>query len=333
MNITRRLFAGLVAGLPVVASLPASARTAASQMYEVRDVTFPSGGETLAGKLFIPSGNGPFAAVAVIGPVAYVKEQSPVQYATRLANQGIAVLIFDPRYHGASSGEPRRFESAEAKIEDISAALNVLSNQEGVARDRLGVLGICQGVNWAIEAAVRDQRVSTLGLVAGHYLTPATATLYLGDNQAVAARMERAGQAKAVFDDTGEVRYIPITGTDEALLTADLIDQWYAPWGNRAPWFAHRGGWENRITAMSEATIWGWKINETVTGLHTSVLMIHGDKAASGEKIPRDLFETIPATDKTLHWINGANQLQFYEDPLVIDAAVAPLALHFSAKR
>lgn len=332
MNITRRMFAGLMAGLPVVASLPTETRAAVLQTYEVRDVTFPSGGETLAGKLFIPSSNGTFAAVAVIGPVAYVKEQSPVQYATRLAKQGIAVLIFDPRYHGASSGEPRRFESGEAKIEDISAALSFLSNQDGVARDKLGVLGICQGVNWAIEAAVRDNRVSSLGLVAGHYLTPATATLYVGDEQAIAARMERAAEAKAVFEDTGEVRYIPITGSDEALLKFDLIDQWYAPWDNRAPWFAYRGGWENRITAMSEATIWGWKINETITRLKTSVLMVHGDKAASGEKIPRNLFDTIPSADKTLHWINGANQLQFYEDPLVIDAAVAPLALHFSAK-
>lgn len=332
MKITRRLFAGLMTSLPVVASLSVAAQAAVSQMYDVRDVTFPSSGETLAGKLFMPSGNGPFAAVAVIGPVAYVKEQSPVQYASRLANQGIAVLIFDPRYHGASTGEPRRFESGEAKIEDIGAALDFLSGQDGVAHDRLGVLGICQGANWAIEAAVRDNRVSALGLVAGHYLTPATTTLYLGDDQRVTARMERSAEAKAVFENTGEVRYISIVGSDEALLIADAVDQWYTPWDNRAPWFAHRGGWENRITAMSEANIWGWRIDETVPQLKTPVLMVHGDKAASGENIPRDLFDTIPAVDKTLHWINGVNQLQFYEDPLVIDSAVAPLSIHFNTR-
>ncbi|CUH98521.1 alpha/beta hydrolase [Leisingera aquaemixtae] len=329
MDVTRRMFAGLITGSAVAASLPAAAQTTASPMYEVRDVTFPSGAETLAGKFFMPPGEGPFPAVAVVGPVAFVKEQSPVQYATRLARQGLAVLIFDPRYHGASSGEPRRFESGEAKTEDIGAALTFLAAQEGVAQNKLGVLGICQGVNWAIEAAVRDRRVSALGIVAGHYLTPATATLYLGDDQAIAARMERAAEARAVYENSGEVRYIPIIGSDEALLTAELIAQWYAPWDNRAPWFAYRGGWENRITAMSEEVIWGWKINETITRLQTPVLMVHGDKAASGPMIPRELFDTIPAADKALHWIKGANQLQFYEDPLVIDAALAPLAAHF----
>ncbi len=31
-------------------------------MYKVSDVKFPSNGETLAGKLFMPAGNGPFVA-------------------------------------------------------------------------------------------------------------------------------------------------------------------------------------------------------------------------------------------------------------------------------
>jgi pimeloyl-ACP methyl ester carboxylesterase len=82
---------------------------------------------------------------------------------------------------------------------------------------------------------------------------------------------------------------------------------------------------------MSKAAIWGWRIDETITRLKTPVLMVHGDKAASGTEIPRNLFQTIPASDKALHWVNGANQLQFYEDPLVIDAAVQPLVSHFKA--
>ena len=164
-----------------------------------------------------------------------------------------------------------------------------------------------------------------------HYLTPATTTLYLGDKQTVAARMQRSIEAKAAFEKSGEVRYIPVTGSDDALLTATPVDAWYSPWDNRAPWFVHRGSWENRVTAMSEAAIWGWRIDETITRLKTPVLMVHGDKAASGTEIPRNLFQTIPASDKALHWVNGANQLQFYEDPLVIDAAVQPLVSHFKA--
>ena len=80
---------------------------------------------------------------------------------------------------------------------------------------------------------------------------------------------------------------------------------------------------------MSEADIWGWRIDETAPHLKLPVLMIHGDRAASGKDIPRRIFEAIASKQKALHWIDGANQLQFYEDPLTIDAAVNALAPHF----
>jgi hypothetical protein len=311
------------------ASNPSAAQNRADTMYATRDVTFQSGGETIVGKLFLPAGDGPHPAVAVMGPVAFVKEQSPLQYASRLARAGVAALIFDPRYHGASGGEPRRFESGEAKIEDLQAALGFLAEQHGIAADRLGILGICQGVNWAIEATIGNSRVQKLGLVAGHYLSPATARMYLGDDDNIAARKRRSDEARQTYKDTGEATYIPIVGTEDALLTARPVAEWYLPWAEHAPWFAHRGTWENRITAMSEASIWGWRIDETVTRLRTPVLMIHGDKAASGPDIPRALFQRIPAEDKSLIWVDGANQLQFYEDPLVIDRALDPLADFF----
>ncbi len=302
-------------------------------MYTVQDVSFPSGTETLSGQLMVPMGDGPHVAVAVIGPVAFVKEQSPLQYATRLARHGIAALIFDPSFHGASSGEPRRFESGQAKIADLSAALDFLARRPSIDASRLGLLGICQGANWAIETAVQDDRVTSLGLVAGHYLTPQTALAYLGDDATLAARNVRSQAAQDSYDKDGEVAYVPISGGKEALLTAPPVHAWYAPWDDRAPWFAHRGQWENRIPAMCEAGIWGWRIDQTFTNLKTPLAMVHADMAASGPAIPRQLFESAPAADKSLHWIEKANQLQFYEDPRVIDQAIATLAAHFSAIR
>ncbi|MFY0311843.1 alpha/beta hydrolase [Leisingera sp. D0M16] len=252
-----------------------------------------------------------------------------MQYATRLSSRGLAILIFDPRYHGESSGTPRRYESGEAKVEDCQAALGFLAVQEGIDANRLHLLGNCQGVNWAIETAAMDGRVASLGVVAGHYLTTETARIYLGSDAAVEARMARAANAAAAYAKTGEASYIPIVGSDDALLTATAIADWYLPWDNRAPWLTFRGSWENRITAMSEAGIWGWRIDETTPHLNLPVLMIRGDRAASGPDIPRRIFDGIASEQMVLHWIEGANQLQFYEDPLIIDTAVTVLAPHF----
>ena len=340
--ISRRVFNSLaviasLASVPAMRPDIAQATVAQTEkplgLYEAKRVSFPSSSETIVGKLLTPSSDGPHPAVVIMGPVAFVKEQSPVQYATRLAARGLAVLIFDPRYHGESSGTPRRFESGKAKIEDYQAALDFLSAQDGIDTKRLHLLGICQGVNWAIEASVRDERVASLGVVAGHYLTPNTAKMYLGDHATVAARLARAAKAAAKFRETGKADYIPIVGSDSALLKAKAIADWYLPWDSGAPWLTFRGGWENRITAMSEADIWGWRIDETAPHLKIPVVMIHGDRAASGNEIPRRIFEAIASKRKMLHWINGVNQLQFYEDPLTIDAAVNALAPHFLGAR
>lgn len=301
--------------------------------YAIEKIDIACHGETISAELFRPIAPGPHPAVTIIGPVAFVKEQSPLQYATRLAQNGIAALIFDPRYYGASTGQPRQLESGTAKIEDICATLDYLVQQDGFDPERLGVLGICQGVNWAIEAALEDKRVAALALVAGHYLTPQTALKYLDNPEKVASRMLRSAQAKAVFDETSEVRYIAITGSENALLTPQPVMDWYAPWSNHAPWFAHRGKWENRIAAMSEANIWNWRTDETMARLKTPLMMVHSDQAASGSAIPQHLFATVPATDKQLNWIENANQFQFYEYPPVIDAAVAPLIQHFKVQR
>jgi uncharacterized protein len=317
--------------LNITCITPAFAQATEDSLMQYRHipVEFNSHGETLAGELFLPPGKGPFPAVSVIGPVAFVKEQAPLQYASRIVRQGIATLIFDPRYHGASSGEPRRYESPQAKIEDLSASIDFLARHELIDAEKIGLLGICQGVNWAIEATVRDQRVKSLGIVAGHYLVPEVAEMYVGGKKGVAQRIEHSRKAQAAYDKNGEVQYIDIVGSKQALLVPEAISDWYMPWANHAPWFTYRGQWENRITAMSEADIWGWRIDKTLSKLKTDVIMIHADHAASGAAVPRKLFDNIPAQNKQLHWIEGANQFMFYEHPITIDEAVAPLSRHF----
>ena len=326
------LFAMLVSAFFVTsACAQAKGENAEDTLMQYRHVpvTFKSHGETIAGELFIPAGEGLFPAVSVIGPVGFVKEQAPLQYASRLVKHGIAALIFDPRYNGSSTGEPRRQESPQAKIEDLSASIDFLSEHPMIDAKKIGLLGICQGVNWTIEASVKDARVKSRGIVAGHYLIPQVAEMYLGGEAAVKQRIARSNTAKSAYEKNGTLEYIDIVGSKDALLKPAAISDWYMPWANNAPWFGYRGKWENRITAMSEAAIWQWQIDETLLKLNTDVMMVHADQAATGPSIPRALFDSIPAKNKQLHWIEGANQFMFYEHPITIDKAIAPLSEHF----
>ena len=299
--------------------------------YRVERVVFPSGGVDVVGNLFVPAATPPRGAVALIGPVAFVKEQAPLQYASRLAREGYAALIFDPRFHGESGGVPRRYESRRAKVEDLRAAVGFLASRPDVDARRIHLLGICQGVNWALEAAADEARVRAVAAVAGHYLMPETAMLYLGTAQKVDERIAHARRAREAFDRGEAPEYIPIVSlTDpDALLTARPIHDFYYRWADRGPFAAHTGLWENRITRMSEAEIWSHRIDEVLKRLERPMLMVHSDRAASGPQIPRRLFDVAGARDKQAVWLDGRNQIQFYQDPMTIDMVVPHLLAFF----
>jgi dienelactone hydrolase len=302
--------------------------------YAIERVTYQSDGTEVVGNLFTPATPGRKPAVVIIGPVAFVKEQSPIQYASRLVREGYTTLIFDPRHHGESGGEPRRHESGVAKVKDLRASVNFLGAREDVDPERIFILAICQGVNWGIEAATLDRRVKALAIVAGHYLTPEVTKMYVGDT--AEARIRRSREAEARFKATGEVSYIPVVSAQlappdpTALLTAPPIHQFYIRWADRSPFWNFHGLWENRITAMSEAAIWSHDVRSVMARLTTPTLMVHADRAASGPQIPRDLFEIIRAARKELVWLGPQNQLQFYEDPITIDQVVPHVARFFS---
>jgi len=294
--------------------------------YIIEKVSFTSHGTEIKGLLFIPENpKKPLPAFTVLGPVAFVKEQSPIQYATRLAKAGFVVLIYDPRYHGESAGEPRRFESGKAKVEDIVASINYLETRKEVNKANINMLGICQGANWAIKASNLDNRIKFLAVVAGHYLTRETADLYNGGPEQTNLRIEKAKVSKEKFDKAGEVDYIKIVKEKEddiALLIAKPIAEWYLPWANHQPYFSFRGLWENRITQMSELELWTTNIAEDMKNLQTPTLVVHADKAATGKEIPKKLFELIPAKVKKMAWLGSQIQFQFYEESTTIDEAI-----------
>lgn len=127
-------------------------------------------GITLSGDLYLPknAGNEKLAALAISGPFGAIKEQSSGLYANQMAEQGFAVIAFDPSYTGESSGEPRNLASPEINTEDFSAAVDFLGLQKNVDRNRIGIIGICGFGGFALNAAAIDKRVKAV----------ATATMY-----------------------------------------------------------------------------------------------------------------------------------------------------------
>lgn len=97
--------------------------------YTAEKMAYPSHGEAITGILYLPKDVTNPPGVVVLGPYSFVKEQAPLQYATRLADEGYAALIFDPRTVGKSTGQPRRLENPKMKNEDVVSGLDYLDGR------------------------------------------------------------------------------------------------------------------------------------------------------------------------------------------------------------
>ena len=142
--------------------------------YLAEDVTYanPIGGHTLAGTFTRPASGGPFPAVILIsgsGPHdrdgAGVGHRPFLVVADHLTRRGIAVLRYDDRGVGGSTGE---FAPATSRdlASDALAAVAYLKGRDDVDPGRIGLAGHSEGGLIAPMVAVESPDVSYIVLMA-----------------------------------------------------------------------------------------------------------------------------------------------------------------------
>ena len=294
----------------------------------------PAGGAELAAALFRPAGRqGRLPGVVIAGPFGSVKEQSPVQYATRLAAAGYACLVFDARGSGESGGEPRRTESPSGRATDIHAATTALAADPGTDPARVGALGICQGASYMIAAAAGDPRIRTLACVSGQYLYRENLEGFFGGGgPTLDQRIARGQAALARQQAGGAVEYIPvISPTDRAVaLPWPQINDWYARWDG-VGWGA-RTRWENRVTAASDAEVWTMDARVPAEKLRVPTLIVHGEQSDGFVAAAKTMHGALTVADRKLVIVPGVFHTRFYDDPEVVDGAVGELLAWFEGR-
>ncbi len=276
-------------------------------------VTFTSAGIELVGDLRLPSAARPAAAVALTGPFTGVKDQVVAAYADRLAQAGFVTLAFDHRGFGESGGR-RGHEDSQGKLEDLRAAVELLSSRPEVAPDRIGLVGICLGGGYAVRAAAENPRVKAVVGIAGGYNSPAWFAERMGID---AYRSALAGFLES-YDD-----FLPAVapGGEEAAMGGD---EPYAYYGTSRSASVH---WRNQVTRGSLHTLMTFDALGTAPLLAvTPLLVVHGRiDAYCAPELAAELHRR--TTGAEIVWLDAAQHIDLYDvEPHVTDAAAAAAA-------
>ncbi len=143
--------------------------------YYTEDITFtnPKAAVTLAGTLTLPNQTGKYPAVILItGSGAQNRDEELLGHkpflvlADYLTRNGIAVLRFDDRGFGSSTGDFKTATSADFAT-DVESAFAYLKNRKEIISNKIGLMGHSEGGIIAPMVSSENKDVAFIVLLAG----------------------------------------------------------------------------------------------------------------------------------------------------------------------
>ena len=188
--------------------------------YREKEVSFEAGDVHLEGTLTLPEGTGPFPAVVMItgsGPQNRDEELLgfPVfrVIADHLTRRGIAVLRYDDRGVGGSTGSVARSTTSDF-ADDALAGIARLMERADIDPGRIGLVGHSEGAAVASLAASRSDAVRFAVLLAGTSV-PGAEVMY--EQSAAIARAAGASEEQIAWTADFQRRLFAAMETSEDL--------------------------------------------------------------------------------------------------------------------
>lgn len=297
----------------------------------MKTVSFRNRDIDLVGNLHLPEGfseTGSYAALVVATPGSSVKEQIGAIYAAKMAQRGFVALTFDPSYQGESGGNPRDLEDPAARVEDLRCAVDFLVTQPFVDERRLGVLGICAGGGYAVNAALTEHRFKAIGTVVAGNIGRAFRQMLPKDD--LLKTLEAVGAQRTAEARGGAARRDPWIPDSMAEATAAGITD---PDLLKAVGFYRESGYRhpnstNRLMFRSFVHLLGFDAFNLVPELLTQPLqvIVGGVRGNTGQyEHGEALFDLAPTAEKDFFVVEGASHYEMYHVPEYVNQAVERL--------
>jgi uncharacterized protein len=301
-----------------------------------QSVKFTNRQAEIAADLYVPPGFDPhstYPAIICAHPISSCKEQTAAIYAAKLAEMGFVTLAFDASHQGASGGEPRYLEDPATRVEDFRCAVDYLVTQRYVDEARIGVLGICGGGGYAVNAAMTERRIKAVGtVVAANYgrimregnLSPDAALSTLD-----AIAKQRTAEARGA--DPAIITYIPASDAERekgGMTDIDIVEavEYYTTARGQRP------GSPNKLLFSGLEAAMGFDAFHLAEHLLTQPLQIViGSKtgAFGSHRDGYELFNRARSSRKNLFVVEGASHYDLYDKPECVEQAMGKLGPFF----
>jgi uncharacterized protein len=282
---------------------------------------FRSGDEPIVGTLYLPDGT-PRGAVVTTGPLTSVKEQASGAYAKALAERGYAALAFDHRTFGESGGFPRQFENPKGKVEDIVNAVTAIEEDTRTEGLPVMAVGVCAGGGYMAEAVARDKRIHAFAGVAGVYPDAEQTKAWLGE--AYQAAIDRAKMAEKRWRETGLAETIPAVAPDNGDVAMPLTEayEYYGTPRGAVP------NYVNGFAVQSRAYTLPFDVQTRARDINVPTIIVHSENALV-PRLAHRFFASLVSLKREL-WLESEGQIDFYDDPRLIEPAADAIGEFFA---
>lgn len=286
----------------------------------------------ISADLYFPTGfdkNKQHPVIVIAHPIGACKDQTAGRiYAARLAEQGFLALAFDASFQGGSGGEPRWIEDPTLRVEDFSHIADFLVTLPYVDPDRIGVVGICGGGGYAVNAAMTERRYRVVATVTG-----ANYGRHVREGRGSSAQViatldqiaaQRTAEARGAALQVDQSVPTPEQAAEWGITDVDALGgiQYY-----RTPRGANPNG-ANRTLRSHTAAAYGWDAFHLAELLLTQPLLVIIGDVPGAVGAYRDGYELIRRSrseKKELFVVKGASHFDLYDQDEPVTQAITKL--------